>query len=66
MSVSKFLLSSAKLLLEGQEVFSRGGGDYERGPLCLLLLCHIHWVFELKTLQNSLSGEEIGSEQPLW
>lgn len=27
LSVSKFLLSSAKFLLEGQEVFSRGGGD---------------------------------------
>lgn len=25
--VSNFLLSSAKFLLEGQEVFSRGGGD---------------------------------------
>lgn len=69
LSVSKFLLSSAKFLLEGQEVFSRGGGNKKRGPLGLLhdlLLCHVPWMFELKTLQNSLSEKEIGSEQPLW
>lgn len=69
LSASKFLLSSAKFLLKGQEVFSRGGGIWKRGPLGLLhdlLLCHVHWMFELQTLQNSLYGEEIGSEQPPW
>lgn len=47
----------------------RGGGNKKRGPLGLLhdlLLCHVPWMFELKTLQNSLSEKEIGSEQPLW